>query len=51
MSVASVVVLAAVVALAGLAVWRNVKKGAPCNCGCSRGECSCCTTRQGKNLV
>ena len=51
MSVASVVVLAAVVALAGLAVWRNVKKGAPCDCGCSRGECSCCTTRQRKNLV
>ena len=51
MSFASVVVLAAVVALAGLAVWRNVKKGAPCDCGCSCGECSRCPTRQGENLV
>lgn len=41
MSVASAVVLAAVLVLAALAVWRNVKKGAPCECGCSGKRCSC----------
>ncbi|MCR5414132.1 MAG: hypothetical protein K6F50_05335 [Kiritimatiellae bacterium] len=41
MTLGSVVVLAAVVALAGFAVWRNLRKGAPCSCGCSGKDCAC----------
>ena len=45
MSVASAVTLAAVLVLAVLAVWRNIKKGAPCECGGSAksygGGCCC----------
>ncbi len=41
MNAASVIVLAVLFALAGFAVWRNIKKGAPCSCGCSRSECGC----------
>lgn len=50
MNAASALVLAAVLVFAALAVWRNLKKGAPCECGCSSksctcggGECSCCS--------
>ena len=39
MNISSIVVVLAVVALAGFAVWRNVKKGAPCSCG---EDCECC---------
>ena len=39
MNAASVAVLVAVLAFAALAVWRVVKKGAPCECGCSCGKC------------
>ena len=46
MNVASVVVLVAVMAFSVFAVWRNLKKGAPCECGGSRkacgGGCRCC---------
>ena len=41
MSVGSAVVLAAVVGLAAFAVWRNLKKGAPCECGGCCRECKC----------
>ena len=39
MNIASIVVFAIVIALAVLAVWRNVKKGSPCECG---GNCKSC---------
>ena len=43
MNVSSIAILAIVVALAALAVWRNMKKGAPCECGCSEKDgCGCC---------
>ena len=48
MSVSSIVVLVLVLLFAALAVWRNIKKGAPCECGGSRKGCqgkggrSCC---------
>ena len=45
MNVATAVTLAVVLALAALAVWRNVRKGAPCECGGSRKACGggfCC---------
>ena len=41
MNAASVIVLVAVVACAAFAVWRNIKKGAPCECGGSRKSCGC----------
>ena len=40
MNVATAVTLAVVLALAALAVWRNVRKGAPCECGCGE-KCGC----------
>ena len=44
MNAASAVVLGIVLALAALAVWRNMKKGAPCECGGYRKSCvgGCC---------
>lgn len=39
MNAASIAVVAVVLALAVFAVWRNLKKGTPCECG---GECRCC---------
>ena len=47
MNVASAVVLAAVLSLAALAVWRNLKKGAPCECG-SCGKSRSCGCHCGK---
>lgn len=44
MNAASLLILAAVVALAVLAVRRNVKKGAPCEGGCC-GRCAACPHR------
>ena len=41
MNAASAIVLAVVLAAAGFAVWRNLRKGAPCSCGES-GDCCCC---------
>ena len=41
MNVSSAIVLAAVVAFAALAVWRVMKKGAPCECGGTRKSCGC----------
>ena len=41
MSNGSIIVLVAVGALMALAVWRNIKKGAPCACGGSRTACGC----------
>ena len=38
MNVASVIVVGVLLALVGLAVWRNIRKGAPCTCG-SCGAC------------
>ena len=40
MNLASVAVLAVVLVLAVLAVRRNIKKGAPCECGGSQKTCS-----------
>jgi len=46
MSVSSIAVIVVVLAAAALAVWRNLKKGAPCECGgtsCGcKGSCGCC---------
>lgn len=47
MNLGSAAVLALVLALAALAVWRAWKKGAPCECGgspktCKGGEGCCC---------
>ena len=44
MNAGSVAVLALVLALAALAVWRAWKKGAPCECGGNRKICGggCC---------
>ena len=39
MNAASIVVLAVVGILFALAVWRTMKKGAPCECG---GPCKSC---------
>ena len=41
MSNGSIVVLVAIGALMALAVWRNIRKGAPCSCGCSGKDCAC----------
>ena len=44
MNVGSIIVLAGVLALAGWAVWRNIRKGAPCacgSCGACKGGCHC----------
>ncbi|MBR5548550.1 MAG: FeoB-associated Cys-rich membrane protein [Kiritimatiellae bacterium] len=46
MSVSSIVVLTLVLALAVLAVWRNIKKGAPCECG---GSCRTCGRKKDCN--
>ena len=50
MNAASIVILALVLGLVAFAVWRCVKKGAPCECGGSHkdcckngGECCCCS--------
>ncbi|MBQ8114428.1 MAG: hypothetical protein IJ146_14600 [Kiritimatiellae bacterium] len=42
MSVPSIIVLVAIVALAIFAAWRSLRKGAPCSCGRTRDECTCC---------
>lgn len=46
MSVSSIAVIVVVLAAAALAVWRNLKKGAPCECGGAsrgcKGSCGCC---------
>ncbi len=44
MSVQSAIVLAVVLALAVFAIWRNIKKGAPCECG---SNCGCCSGGDG----
>ena len=48
MNAGSVAVLALVLALAALAVWRAWKKGAPCECGGSRKLCGGCCHCRGK---
>lgn len=47
MNASSIAVVAVVVAAAALAVWRNVRKGAPCECGRSGKGCSCGCARCG----
>ena len=58
MSVQSAIVLAVVLALAVFAIWRNIKKGAPCECGRTcrpwlregvqrRSNCGCCSGGNG----
>ena len=48
MSTGSGIVLVVILALASLAAWRCIKKGPPCECGCSHKSCkdgkscSCC---------
>ena len=39
MNLSSGVIVGILVVLAGLAVWRNLRKGAPCSCG---DDCGCC---------
>lgn len=46
MNAASVIVLVVVIALAVLAVWRNVRKGAPCECGGSCASLRSCLKRR-----
>ena len=45
MNAASIIVLVVVVAFAALAVWRVLRKGAPCECDgcrkCGGGDCHC----------
>ena len=41
MNISSLVALGVVVALVAFAVWRDLKKGAPCSCGCDKGGCGC----------
>ena len=41
MSAGSIAVVAILFALVGLALWRNIRKGAPCSCGCSGADCCC----------
>ena len=44
MNVASVIVVGVLLALVGLAVWRNIRKVAPCacgSCGACKGGCHC----------
>ena len=41
MNISSIAVLAIVISLAALAVWRCLKKGAPCECGGARKSCGC----------
>lgn len=41
MTAGSAIVLAGTLLLVGFTVWRNLRKGAPCSCGCSRSECGC----------
>ena len=38
MNVASVIVVGVLLALVGLAVWRNIRKGAQGGCHCQGGE-------------
>ena len=40
MNAASAAVLGVVLALAALAAWRCLKKGAPCECGGTRKACT-----------
>ena len=47
MNAASIIILVAVIALAVLAVWRNVRKGAPCECGGSCASLRSCLKRHG----
>ena len=41
MNMATIVTLVVVLAVAALAVWRCVKKGMPCECGCGGKSCGC----------
>ena len=41
MNIATIVTLVVVLAFAALAVWRCVKKGMPCECGCGEKSCGC----------
>lgn len=47
MNAASIAVVAVVLALAVLAVWRNLKKGAPCECGGNAPSCHGCRCGDG----
>jgi len=44
MNVPSIIIVVFLFVLVGLAVWRNIRKGAPCSCGkcgACKGGCSC----------
>ena len=46
MNAASIIVIAVVLAFAALAVFRAIRKGAPCSCGCGGDgkHCGCART-------
>ena len=51
MNVASAVIVGVLFVLAGLAVWWNIQKGAPCSCGnCGRCACTCGGARGARAL-
>ena len=41
MNTGSIIVLSVLFALVALAIWRNIRKGAPCSCGASHKNCTC----------
>ncbi len=54
MNAASITIAAIVLLLAALAVWRCLKKGAPCECGGSCCDCGCKCNRDttaGRNAL
>ena len=48
MNIASMAVVVVLLALAVLAVWRNLKKGSPCECGGSCKSCGGCCCSDGE---
>ena len=53
MNLSSGIIVGILLVLAGLAVWRNIRKGAPCSCGgCSGcgGGCHCGGARGARAL-
>ena len=47
MNTGSIIVIAIIAVLMALAIWRVVRKGAPCECGGSRKLCACKSGKSG----